>query len=64
MKRQLKIFGNAWDLCGVDMICRDVMFSLLQTAFLRGLALVDLMDVVINYAKRPEETVKFRKIIS
>lgn len=52
------IFDNAFNLCGVDISCRDFMFPLLQTMFFRGPALVYLMEVVINDAKRREETME------
>lgn len=58
LKCPFKIFDDACNLSGVDLICRTVILLLLQTIFLCGPVLICFMDVLIMESKSTEETIR------
>lgn len=57
-RRMVKIFFNACYLYGVDVEARPVMCSLMETGFLRGLALLFAIDEVVLDAQIPGEAIQ------
>lgn len=48
--RPYRIFFNACQLCGVDELFKEIMFTLIQTTFLEGTAMLHFTNVIMMHA--------------